>query len=89
MSILSLSLQDDGTATIEASDGASGILHCSRAFFSGSTLRGFAPEETALYEVKVRSCKRTDGDAERPFRIEGRFVNLSRAQRERICGADA
>ncbi len=87
MSILSLALQGDGTATIETSDGLSTTLHASRAFPPGSTLRGVVAGETALYEVKVRSCKRDTADAERPFRVEGRHVNLSRAQRDRVTGA--
>ena len=39
-------------------------------------------------QVKVRGCKRVGGDEwqDMPFRIEGRFVSLTRAGREQLFG---
>ncbi|MBI3204164.1 MAG: hypothetical protein IT377_29750 [Polyangiaceae bacterium] len=37
------------------------------------------------YRIKVRSCRKQGDEAELPFRIEGRFQNLTREQRARVC----
>jgi hypothetical protein len=64
------------------------VVESARAFPPGSTLEfrvagasgnGEAAAQAVVFKIKVRGCRRTDGDA---FRIEGRFVSLSRAARE-------
>ena len=40
--------------------------------------------EGSMFRIKVRSCRKCDEDAELPFRIEGRFQNLTREQRARL-----
>lgn len=79
---LELELSGGGRARIEASDGERVTLLADAAAPPGATLHGTLAGEAASYRVKVRSCRR---DGER-FRIEGRFVNLSRAARARIVG---
>ncbi|MEZ4221879.1 MAG: hypothetical protein R3B13_13180 [Polyangiaceae bacterium] len=88
MSSLILALEPSGSAALETLDGERITLNASRAFPPGSTLRGVAEDEARPFEVKVRGCKRTDADAERPFRVEGRLINLSRQQRERLKALD-
>jgi hypothetical protein len=52
----------------------------------GSTLEASAPE--LGIRIKVRSCKSEPlADGSPGFRIEGRFVNLSRADREKLRGS--
>ena len=88
MSALLLDLDGDGSASIETTDGNFVSLHASRAFPPGSTLRGQLQDEGLRYEVKVRGSKRMDTDLERPFRVEGRFINLSREHRARVTGGE-
>ncbi len=87
MSPLLFDLDGDGSASIETTDGNFVSLHSSRAFPPGSTLRGELQGEGLRYEVKVRGSKRTDTDPQRPFRVEGRFINLSRKHRARVTHA--
>lgn len=50
----------------------------------GTPLEGELEGKT--YRIKVRSCRKSDEDPSLPFRIEGRFQNLTREQRERVLG---
>jgi hypothetical protein len=79
---LELELAGGDRARIESSDGERVTLLSDVAAPPGATLSGALAGEPASYSVKVRSCRRDGG----LFRIEGRFVNLSRAQRARIVG---
>jgi hypothetical protein len=75
---------EDGTPwEILEGDVAHALVRSSRPSPPGSTLEGTAEGESRAYRVKVRSCRRThEGDL--PFSIEGRFVDLTREQREKI-----
>jgi hypothetical protein len=64
------------------SDGNEVTLLSSEAFPPGAPID--VPIEGEALRVKVRSCKRSDEAPELPFRILGRFQNLTRAQRERV-----
>ena len=75
---LSLELEGGGRATLVETDGDRVTLHSTRAFPPGSPLSGASP--LGALRVKVRGCKK-DGDG---FAIDGRFVNLSRTQREAL-----
>lgn len=75
---LGLDLLGGGVARIEQSDGERVVLLSDVAAPPGSTLEGALDGDT--YQVKVRSCRLQGAQ----FRIDGRFVNLSRAQRQRI-----
>jgi hypothetical protein len=80
-----LDLEGGGTASIVAIDGERVVLSSSVSSPPGSTLRGRLTGDEASIAVKVRSCRRRPDDAT-VYTIEGRFVNLSRAQRERLSG---
>ena len=70
-----------GTATVVESDGNVVLLDATFSSPPGSPLEGSA--EGATYKVKVRSSKKQPGEAPR-FLIEGRFVDLTKQQRERV-----
>jgi hypothetical protein len=55
----------------------------------GSTLEAaFSGERSVTVRVKVRGCRRHDlPDGREGFRIEGRFVSLTRAEREALFGS--
>jgi hypothetical protein len=82
LSLLQLDLARGGTAAVIAFDGEFVSVDSSRAMPPGSTLEGTAADGEH-YSVKVRGCRRNEAGT---YRIEGRFVNLSRAQRERLLG---
>ncbi len=71
-----------GSARIVTTDGDSVTLLSSLSAPPGTPLE--ADFDGLAYRVKVRACRRTDEVPELPFRIEGRFQNLSRTQRERL-----
>ncbi len=71
-----------GSAKLVETDGETLLLLSTTAAAPGAPLVGAFDGQS--FRIKVRSCRRTDDDAERPYRIEGRFQNLSRALRERL-----
>jgi hypothetical protein len=83
---LSFSLSRGGTARLVETNGDFVTVLSSVSAPPGTPLEGEL--EGAGYRIKVRACRRTEEDPELPFRIEGRFQNLSRAQRERVTRAD-
>lgn len=85
MPALRLDLEGGGTANIIAIDGERVVLSSSVSSPPGSTLRGRLTGDDASIAVKVRSCRREPGDSV-VYTIDGRFVNLSRALRERLSG---
>lgn len=78
---LVLTFPGRGTATVVESDGNVVLLDAGFSSPPGSPIEGSA--EGASYKVKVRSSKKQPGDAPR-FLIEGRFVDLTKQQRERV-----
>lgn len=90
---LALSLDGGGSAEIRESDGQSVVLYASTAWPPGSLLSGSAKESNRPYRVKVRTCRRTPaetapastGAADLPFRVEGRFVDITREQRDLLA----
>ena len=83
---LDFALARGGTARLVSTDGESVTVLSSVSAPPGTPLEGEL--EGTSYRIKVRACRRTDEDPDLPFRIEGRFQNLSRAQRERVTRAD-
>lgn len=81
--MLELVLDGGGTAHVEESDAERVVLLATRSSPPGSTLSGRSGDDPA-YQVKVRGCRRIDDTEPPQFRIEGRWVNLSRAQRARV-----
>lgn len=62
-------------------DGDHVTLESTRAFPPGAPLVARAQGTDETYRIKVRGSHRT---AEGVFRVEGRFVNLSRPARDRL-----
>jgi len=90
---LHLTLEGGGAAEIRESDGAFVVLYSSTAWPPGSLLSGSAKETSRPYRVKVRTCRRTPaetapgatGATDLPFRVEGRFVDITREQRDLLA----
>jgi hypothetical protein len=98
--ILTLTLDGGGgAAEIRESDGAFVVLYSATAWPPGSLLSGSAKETSRPYRVKVRTCRRmppetapaatgatgATGAADLPFRVEGRFVDITREQRDLLA----
>jgi len=80
-----LDLERGGTAAIVALQGEHVTLLAPAAFPPGSTLlASYAGQQVS---VKVRGSRKVEPDAAgRGFRVEGRFVSLSRALRVALTG---
>lgn len=76
--------QGAGQARLLESDGQHVTVESTLPFAAGATLVGTDPETQAEYRIKVRGGRRT---SEGNFRIEGRFVSLTKADRERLLAA--
>ena len=74
-----LTIVTGGAAAIVENQGDHVTVRSSVASPPGSTLSTKHGEIPVL--VKVRGCKRLE-ESELPFRIEGRLVSLTRAQRD-------
>ena len=68
-------------AEIAATDGTNVVLHSSASSPPGSTLFLVVPRMASPCRVKVRSCRKVPDAGALPFRIEGRFVDLTREDR--------
>lgn len=68
-------------ASIAETDGDRVTLTSTRAYPPGSTLEGTLSGGGAIH-VKVRGCRKDGSD----YRVEGRFVNLSRELRQKLLG---
>ncbi len=79
-----LELAGGGNAWLLSIDGENGAIETERASPPGSTVELVVTG--APLRLKVRQCRRVDAEAapegKARFRVEGRWVNLSRAQRE-------
>jgi hypothetical protein len=76
--------QGEGRARLLETDGQRVAVESTLPFAAGATLVGIDPETQAEYRVKVRGGRRV---ADGLFRIEGRFVSLTRDERERLLAA--
>lgn len=74
---------DGDTAELVESDGARAVLISARAYPPGAPLIGELAESAAPLEFRVRGSRRLEDGR---FRVEGRHVNLSRAQRALLTG---
>ena len=78
-----LDLARGGTAVVLEVTGEHVAVLSSLPSPPGSPLE--ATLDGQALRIKVRSCRRVDADeAGRAFRIEGRFVSLTREQREAL-----
>jgi hypothetical protein len=73
----------EGTALLVESDGDRVALLMDAPAPPGMSLHGTLAGELLGYTVKVLRCRREATS----FRVEGRFVNLSRALRQRVQAA--
>ena len=81
MTTLQLQLDPDGRAEITHCEAERVTLLSTVPSPPGSTLIGTLDADVPSYRVKVRSCKKqSDGR----FLIDGKLVNLTRAQKERL-----
>ncbi len=82
--MLVLDLARGGSAAVIETDGDRTTLLSTLSSPPGSTLE--LSLQGTSYRVKVRGCRKQNDPDEtgRVFRIEGRWVNLSRSQRERL-----
>ncbi len=85
--MLELGLARGGSALVTATDGERVSLLASASSPPGSTLE--LTLEGKSLRVKVRGCRRlSQADAAgRAFQIEGRWLSLSRGERERLLSA--
>jgi hypothetical protein len=73
--------QGEGEARIVETDGYRALIESTLPFAKGAMLIGVDPAKGVEYRVKVRGSRRLN---ERWFRIEGRFVSLTKPERERL-----
>jgi hypothetical protein len=73
--------QGEGDARLLETDGHRAVVQSTLPFAAGATLLAIDPTSQTKYQIKVRGGRRID---ERWFRIEGRFVTLTKAERERL-----
>jgi hypothetical protein len=67
-------------------DGNRALVQSSQPFPTGATLIGIELETGSEYRVKVRHGRRKDDSW---FQIEGRFLSLTKEQREAVLAAVA
>ncbi len=85
---MSLVLELGGrTAWLAESDGERVVLWADGPAPPGMTLRGTFRDQAFECTIKVLRCRRENGSARPPFRVEGRFVNLSRGARQQVLAA--
>jgi len=77
-----LELAQGGTARVVETDGNFVTLLSSRAFPPGATLEG--RDASGNYRVKVRRSRRVSEPEPMLFHVEGRWVSLSREQRQHV-----
>ena len=83
--MVELELEDGTRASILETDGDRVVLRAEKPAPPGATLKLRFVAEIGSYQIKVRGSRRGEDAGGPGFRIEGRWVNLTRAQRERVC----
>jgi hypothetical protein len=71
--------QGEGQARVVETDGQHAVVESTLPFAAGATIVGIDAATGTEYRIKVRGGKRIDDTW---FRIEGRFVSLTKAERE-------
>lgn len=80
--MIDLELVSSGHARVVRSDGDRATLLASRAYPPGATLEGRAACGTV--RMKVKGSRRVDRDEQLHYEVLGRWVNLTRTQREHL-----
>jgi hypothetical protein len=76
--------EEDGEARLVETDGERAELDVTRPFPTGTTLVGIETDTQIEYQFKVRHCRRQE---EGWYRVEGRFVSLTKEQRQAVLAA--
>jgi hypothetical protein len=76
--------QGEGRARVVETDGQRAVVESTLPFAAGATLVGVDPATGSEYRIKVRGGRRIDDTW---FRIEGRFVSLTKPERERLLAS--
>jgi hypothetical protein len=76
--------QGEGRARLVETDGQRVVIESTLPFAAGATLVGVDPVTNVEYRIKVRGGRRIDDTW---FRLEGRFVSLTKTERERLLEA--
>ena len=78
---IDLVLVPRGRARVLSSNGHQALLASSEPFPPGATLT--AEHDTTVFCLKVRGCRRvSEAREDLEYRVEGRWLNLSRPQRD-------
>jgi hypothetical protein len=78
--------QGEGQARLVETDGQRAVVESTLPFAAGATLIGVDLTTGSEYRIKVRGGRRIDDTW---FRIEGRFVSLTKAERDVVLAAFA
>jgi len=73
-----------GQAQVVESDGDWAVVEATQPFPIGATLRGVEAETGTEYRIKVRGGKKLRDGC---YRVEGRFVGMTREERERLLAS--
>lgn len=82
---VAVTLAGGEVAEITTTDGTNVVLHSSVSSPPGSTLFLNIPRILSPHRVKVRGCRKVRDEGALLFRIEGRFVDLTREERAAIA----
>ncbi len=78
-----------GAALLAESDGDRVVLWADGPAPPGATLHAALREPSLECTIKVLRCQRVGDSSHLAFRMEGRFVNLSRRARQQLLAAFA
>lgn len=78
---LTVTVSGRGSGRIVTAHGARVVLECGSASPPGSSLSCAAEGLSSTLKIKVTSCRKSGEGTAATFRIEGRFVDLTREQR--------
>ena len=80
--------ENKGQARLEQTDGDHATLSCAFSAPPGATLVGVIAGSDLNLCFKVKDCRRVQVDPS-AYQLRGRWVNLSRAARDRLLGSTA
>jgi hypothetical protein len=80
-----ISISGHGAGRILSTDGARVVIEAETAAPPGASLSCSTEGATLLFKMKVSSCKRAQAGATARYVIEGRFVDVTREQREALA----
>lgn len=78
--------QGEGLARLIETDGQRAVVESNQPFAVGATMIAIHPPSGVEYRIKVRSGRRVNDTW---FRIEGRFISLTKPEREGLLAEAA